>query len=108
MATTLKNYLTANVGVTSTTVYNPTTAGIQSTVIGFLLTNTTAANVTTSITLISGATTVYLVKNLNLVTSNTFDLLGGSKLILEQNDELKVISSAASSIDVTLSVVEVV
>lgn len=108
MATTLKNYLTANVGVTSTTVYNPTTAGIQSTVIGFLLTNTTAANVTTSITLISGSTTVYLVKNLNLITSNTFDLLGGSKLILEQNDELKVISSAASSIDVTLSVVEVV
>lgn len=108
MATALKNYLTANVGTTPSTVYNPTTSGIQSTIIGMLLVNTSNSAVTTSVTLQSGATTVYLLKNLSLSTNNAFDMLGGSKIILEQNDVLQVVSSAANSVDVTVSVVEVV
>lgn len=107
MATNLKNYLTANIGTVATTVYNPTTSGIQSTVIGLLLTNTANTNVTANVTLTSGATTVFLIKNVTLLVNNALDIIGNTKLILEQNDLLQVTSSTASSIDVTVSAVEI-
>lgn len=108
MATTLKNYLTPNVGVTQTSVYNPTAAGVQSTVIGMTLANTTTSSVQASVLLISGGTTVYIVKGTTIPAGNSLNMLGDSKFIVEQNDDMQVISSAASSIDVLLSVVEVV
>lgn len=108
MATTLKNYITANVGTTPSTVYNPTTAGIQSTLIGLVLANTTTSAVTASVTLTSGAATVYIIKNVTLPSGNALDIVGGGKIIIEQNDLIQVTSSAASSVDVTVSTVEVI
>jgi hypothetical protein len=108
MTTALKNHLTANVGTTATTVYNPTTSGIQSTVIGLTLANTTTSPITVSVTVTSGATTVYIIKNTSIPSGNSLSILGDGKFIVEQNDVVQVISSAASSVDVLLSVVEVV
>lgn len=107
MATALKNYIASNIGTSATTVYNPTATGIQSTVIGLLLANTTTSSVTASVTLNSGATTVYIIRNVTLPAGNTLDIIGGGKLIVEQNDVIQVVSSAASSVDVTVSTVEV-
>lgn len=107
MATELKNYVSANIGTTATTVYNPTAAGIQSTVIGLLLSNTTTSSVKASVTLGSGATTVYIIKDVTLPSGNALDIIGGGKLIIEQNDVVQVVSSVASSVDVTVSTVEV-
>ena len=108
MPTTLKNYLTPDVGASAATVYNPTTAGIQSTVIGLTLANTTTSSVNASVTITSGATTVFIVKNTAVPAGNSLSILGDGKFIVEQNDVVQVISSAANSIDVVLSVVEVV
>jgi hypothetical protein len=108
MTTTLKNYLTANVGTSATSVYNPTTAGIQATAVGMTLANTTTSSVTASVTLTSGATTVYIIKNTTIPAGNSLSILGDGKFIVEQNDVVQVISSASSSVDVLLSVVEVV
>ena len=108
MTTTLKNYLTSNVGASATTVYNPTTAGIQATVVGMTLANTTTSSVTASVTLTSGATTVYIIKNTTIPAGNSLSILGDGKFIVEQNDVVQVISSASSSVDVLLSVVEIV
>ena len=108
MTTTLKNYLTSNVGTSSTTIYNPTTAGIQATVIGLTLANTTTSPVNASVTITSGATTVFIVKNTAVPAGNSLSVLGDGKFIVEQNDVVQVISSAANSIDVVLSTVEVV
>jgi hypothetical protein len=108
MTTALKNHLTANVGTTATTVYNPTTSGIQSTVIGLTLANTTTSPITASVTVTSGATTVYIIKNTSIPSGNSLSILGDGKFIVEQNDVVQVVSSAASSVDVLLSVVEVV
>lgn len=107
MPTALKNFITQNVGTSPTTVYNPTTASIQSTVIGLILANTTTVPITASVTLTSGATTVYVIRNVSLPVGNSLDIIGGSKLIMEQNDTIQVVSSAATSIDVTVSAVEV-
>lgn len=108
MTTTLKSYLTANVGLTATTVYNPTSAGIQSTVIGMTLANTTSSSVTANVTLTSGSTTVYLIKNVVLPSGNTLSVLGDGKFIVNEDDLVRVQSSAASSVDVIVSTVEVV
>jgi hypothetical protein len=108
MPTTLKNYPVANIGVTATTVYNPTTAGIQSTVIGLTLANTTALAITASATLTSGATTVYIIKDTSIPAGNSLSILGDGKFIVEANDIVQVRSSSATSVDALLSVVEVV
>jgi hypothetical protein len=108
MATNLKNYLTASVGTSPTSVYNPTTAGIQATVIGLTLANTLTVSVNASVTMISGGTTVYLIKNAAIPAGNSLSVLGDGKFIVEQGDNVQVISSTANSVDVLVSVVEVV
>jgi len=49
-----------------------------------------------------------LIKNVTLPSGNTLSVLGDGKFIIEQNDIIQVQSSAASSIDVLISAVEVV
>lgn len=108
MPTTIKNVITPNIG-TVTTVYNPTTPGIQSTMIGFVLSNTTASAVTASVTITNNAaTTVYLIKNVSIPANNSLDIVSGSKVAVNQGDTVQVVSSATASIDVVISVVEVV
>lgn len=108
MSTNFRNYLTAGIGTSTTTVYNPTTAGIQSTVIGLILSNISSAPVTATVTLTKDGTTVSIIKNATIAVGNALDVAGsGSRIVVSQSDILSVSSSAASSIDVTVSAVEV-
>jgi hypothetical protein len=107
MAINYKNYLTNNIGTGSTTIYNPTTAGIQSTVQGLVLCNTSAVTINVTVTLTSGATTIYLIKGLGVLSGTSVDILSGSKLVVEQNDSLAALSSVATSLDVCVSAVEI-
>ena len=108
MATSLKNYITPNVGITGNTVYNPTTTNIQSTMIGLVLCNTSQYPVTANVTLASGANTVYIVKNMTIPVGNSLDIINSGKIILNQGNFVNVSSSLVSSLDVTVSAVEVV
>jgi len=108
MAINYNNYPTAGVGVTATTVYSPTTTGIQSTVIGLTLANTLTVPVTVSVTLVSGAVTIYIIKNATIPVGNALNVVDNGRLIVKRNDYLQVQSSLASSIDVHVSAVEVV
>ena len=108
MATSFKNYLVPNIGITATTVYLPTASGIQSTAIGLTLANTLTTSITASVTLVSAGVTVYIVKNSPIPAGNALSLLGDGKIIIEANDYIQVQSSAASSIDALISVVEVI
>lgn len=107
MATTLKNYPTANIGTVSTTVYNPTTTGIQSTVIGLMLANTTGSEIQVSVTLTSGATVIYLIKDSKVPAGNTLNIIGDGKVIVQEDQLIKAYSNVASSLDVLVSTVEV-
>lgn len=107
MANTFKNYVLANVGTSATTVLTGAT-GAQTTIIGMTCANTTAVNVTVSVTLTSGATTVYLVKNATILPGGSLVPVGGDqKVVLTAGNVLQVQSSAASSVDVALSVLEI-
>lgn len=107
MANTFKNYLTANVGTTATTVLTGA-SGAQTTVIGMTVANTTTSSVTASVTLTSGATTVYLVKNASVPAGGALVPIGGDqKVVVEASDVIQVQSSASSSLDVIVSVLEI-
>ena len=104
MAINYQNQLTASI-TSNTTVYNPTTVGVQCTLIGCLIANTTTSNVTATVTLNSGATTVNIVKNVLIPSGTSLDIMNAAKIIVERNDVLSV--SATGAVDVTVSVVEV-
>lgn len=107
MAINYRNYLTANVGTTAVTVFSPTTSGVQTTVIGFNISNTNTVPVTANVTLTAGGTTVYVVKNVTLPVGNALNTIDAGKMIVEQNDVVKVSCSLANSVDVIVSTVEV-
>ena len=107
MPNTFKNYLTANIGTSSTTVLTGAT-GALTTVIGMTVANTTTNTVTASVTLTSGATTVFLVRNATIPVGGALVPVGGDqKVVVEASDVIQVQSSAATSVDVIVSVLEI-
>jgi hypothetical protein len=104
MAINYQNQLTPNV-TASTTVYNPTAVGLQCTLIGCLIANTTTSSVTAIVTLTSGATTVNIVKNVVIPVGTSLDIMNSAKIVVEQNDVLAV--SATGTVDVTVSAIEI-
>jgi len=103
------NYVSAQAAnvTTITTVYNPTTSGVQATLIGCLLANTTSSAVTASVTLVnSGATvTTNIVRNVNIPAGTALDVMNAAKIVVPANYTVKVVASGAT--DVTVSAIEV-
>ena len=108
MAANFKNYSANGVGTSNTTLYNPSSSGIQSIVIGLTLANKSGSAVTASVLLNTGSNVTYIIKD-GLITVGTslVPVGGGTKLVLEQNDSLVVIANTANSVDATLSVLEI-
>lgn len=108
MANSFKNYIAVGVGATANAVYSPTTSGIQSTVIGMTLANVTGTPLYVSVFLNNGVANAYIIKDALVPTGGTLVPIGGDqKLVVEQNDVLYAVSSAAASVDVILSVLEI-
>jgi hypothetical protein len=109
MANTFKNKLTANVGVSPSTVYT-TPALTTTTVIGVNVANTTSNNITVDVQVTdsSASVTVYLIKNAIITPGGALVLVGGDqKVVLEPSDNISVTSSATTSADVVVSVLEI-
>jgi len=108
MASAFKNFTAQAVGVTANAVYNPTTANIQSTVIGMTLSNIITSTVSVSVFLSDGSANTFLIKNAVVPVGGTLVPIGGDqKLVLEQNNSIYVTSNTASSVDVIISVLEI-
>ena len=100
MANTFKNYTSSSVGtspVTTYTVPSSTTAVM----IGCSVSNTTGSQIAVDVQ-VAG---VYLVKAAPIPANSALSLLDG-KIILETTDTVVVTSSAATSADVIVSVLE--
>jgi len=105
MANTFKNYASAAVGTTQTTIL---TATANTTVIGCSIANIIGANINTSIILNTGGSDYYLLKDALVPVGGALVPIGGDqKLVLEIGDSIKVINSAVASTDVILSVLEI-
>jgi len=103
------NYVSAQANtVTSlTTVYNPTTSGVQATLTGCLLCNLTNSPVNATVTLTNASATVVtnIAYNIGIPPGNSLDVVQAAKIIVVQNAAIKV--SATGAVDVTLSSIEV-
>jgi hypothetical protein len=99
-----RNYL--NTAITATTVvYNPTVTGVQSTLIGLLISNTTSTNVIATVTLTSGTTTASIVTNVTIPVATSLNIIDANRLVVAQNNSISVTSSGR--VDVIVSAVEV-
>jgi hypothetical protein len=109
MANTFKNSITGSIGATGVVVYT-CPAATSTTVIGMSVANVTSNNITVSTTLTSASQgkTVYLIKDATITSGGTSVLVGGEqKVVMSALDTLTVTSSAASSADVVVSVLEI-
>lgn len=100
MANTFKNYTSASVGTGATTTYT-VPASTTSVMIGCNLANKTGSQITVDVQ-VAG---VYLVKGVPIPAGSALSVLDG-KVILETTDTVIVTSSAATSCDVIVSVLE--
>lgn len=107
MPNAFKNYVSKNVGTSAATVFTGPSA-TQSTVIGMTVANTTTSNITVDVYMTSGGTDYFIVKGATVPVGGALVTIGGDqKVVVEPTDAIKVVSSAASSADVILSVLEI-
>ena len=109
MANLFKNSVTGSIGTTNTRVYQ-TPAATVSTVIGMSVSNIVTNNISVNVTITdaSATQTRYLVRNGLIVDGSSMVVVGGEqKVVLESGDYISVVSSAATSVDVIVSVLEI-
>lgn len=107
MANTFTRYVAKNIGVTASTLVTAASA-TQTTVIGLSIANTTVSPINVSVLITSSAVDYYIVNNATIAVGGALALFGGDgKLVLVTGDAFKVVSSAASSADAVLSVLQI-
>lgn len=107
MPNTFKNYHAKNVGTSATTVFTGPSA-TQATVIGMTVANVTASNINVDVYITAGGVDYFIVKGALVPVGGALVPIGGDqKVVIEPTDAVKVVSTAASSADVNLSVLEI-
>ena len=117
MANDFKRIATPNGSNSSnTTIYAvPAGAGstaLESIVIGITMCNKSSAGITASVFLDNedGSNDVFIVKDASIPAGSSLEIMSGNKLVLMNDgsnaDNLEAIASAASALDVTVSVLE--
>lgn len=109
MANTFKNALSAGIGTGATIVYTAG-SGVTATIIGCTVANISSAQITATVTITdtSGTVTSHIVKDAPIPVGRSLVAIGGDhKIVLETTDKITVTSSASSSIDAIVSVLEI-
>ena len=109
MANAFTRKVSRDIGTALTAVGSYTVgASTQTTVIGLTVANTSASAVSINVTLNDGANDTYLVKDAPVPVGGALVPIGGNqKVVLITGDSIKVNSSAASSVDAVLSILEI-
>ena len=106
MANTFKLKTKASVGVTTQNVY-VVPAATTTTVIGITLSNKTGAAINVGIGVTRAtADDVNLLKTVPIPQGSSLEVMAGNKLVLETTDTLTAVSDVASSLDVSVSILE--
>ena len=109
MANTFTRKTSRNIGTSAVQVGSYTVgAATSTTIIGLTVCNTTASPVTADIYHYDGANATYLVKGAPINAGGSLVAVGGDqKVVLVTGDSIYVQSSAATSLDVVMSVLEI-
>ena len=106
MANTFKLKTKASVGVTTENVY-VVPAATTTTVIGITLANVSGSSINVGIGVTRASTDdVNLLKTVPIPQGSSLEVMAGNKLVLEATDTLTAISDVASSLDVSVSILE--
>ena len=109
MANNFRNYTLKAAGTTAQNAY-AVGAGVQATVIGMTIANITASPISANVILNGGNITgnVYLVKDATIAPGGALVPVGGDqKLVLQTNDNVKIVSDTMNSIDAVMSIMEI-
>ena len=117
MANDFKRFCTPNISNSSnSTIYacpaGSGSAALESIVIGITCANKSTSGVTVSIFIDNedGSNDVFIVKDATIPAGTSLEVMSGNKLVLQNDgsnaDVLEGIASAASSLDITVSVLE--
>ena len=106
MANVFKLRTKANVGVTTTAVYT-VPAATTTTVIGITLANTSGSSINVGVG-VSRVTSdsVKLLKDAPIPQGSTLEFMQGNKIVLEATDTLTVVSDTSSSLDASITILE--
>ena len=109
MPNTFKRKLSRNVGTSPATVGSYTVgSATQTTVIGLTCSNNTATAITVDVALNDGANDHFMVKTATVPSGGSLVVVGGDqKVVMETGDSVKITSSAASSCDVIMSLLQI-
>ena len=114
MANTFKLKSKANVSNSvADTVYTAPAAISATVVIGLVLANKTTTVINATVELYSVTndneinTPVTLLNNISIPDKSTLEVFGGQKLIMQADDQIRVISNAYNGLDVALSILEI-
>jgi hypothetical protein len=102
MANSFKNYFLKNATTSASNVY-VAGAGVQATVIGMSIGNTTSAPVSANVTVVSSGTSYFMLQGATIAPGGALV----QKLVLEAGDYMQVQMSAATCADVIVSVLEI-
>lgn len=100
------SYVAKNVGTSASTLTTVSSGTIAIT--SLVVANTTTSPITTDVYFTRSATDYYLVKTATIAVGGSLEVIGGNRVVLIASDALKVLTSAASSADVVVSVLTAV
>ena len=116
MANDFKRFCVPSVGTSLTTLYGvpagASSAALESIVIGITMANKTSTGVVASIFIDNedGTNDVFIVKDASIPAGASLEVMAGNKLVLQNDgtngDNLEATCSVATSLDVTVSVLE--
>lgn len=109
MANTFTRKISQNVGTTATAIGAYTVAANTTVVVvGLTVTNKTGSSITANVFINDGAANTYVSANAPISSGSSLVAVGGDqKLVLITGDKVYVESSAASSVDAVLSILEI-
>jgi len=108
MANTFKRYTSNSIGTSLATVYTvPSSPSTTSVMIGGVVSNVSSTTVNVTVTATTSSTVINLIgEDTPLPAGTALSFIDG-KVVLEDGDIVKIKSSAATSVDAHLSVMEI-
>lgn len=107
MANTFKSNVAANIVTSGNTVYT-CPSSTSATVIGLSLSNKSTTTVTANVFLTRSSVDYSIISNVPILTGSSLIPVGGDqKIVMEDSDEIKVTTSANSSLDCIVSLLEI-
>ena len=107
MAQDFERVLKQNIGTSATEVR--AAANSDDAIIGMRFANKSSSTVTVDATIKNSGNSTYIIKGASIPPASSLELIqGGSKVVIQSGDSIEALCSAASSVDVVLSVVDAI